>query len=158
LVLLFLAAPFSLGPLVNLASYPLTPSPQRYAFRFASEGPRGSLAKLVQFSLVEQAGTIPVYNLAFGDVRPGHNEPDDLAISANGDTEKVLATVAQAVMLFLEAHPEAVVFATGSTPARTRLYQMGLARMLPAVQAEVYLLGVAAGEPEMFETGRMRRF
>lgn len=38
----------------------------------------------------------------------------------------MLITVAHAVMDFMQYHPYVVLFARGSTPARTRLYQMGI--------------------------------
>jgi hypothetical protein len=49
-----------------------------------------------------------------------------LSISNNGDSPKVLATVASTVYAFLERYPDAYVFATGSTNSRTRLYRMGI--------------------------------
>lgn len=50
-----------------------------------------------------------------------------MTISNNHDTKKVLSTVARAVLDFLEQNPQAIVMARGSTPSRTRLYQMGTA-------------------------------
>jgi hypothetical protein len=64
-------------------------------FEFISEGPKGAIRKFIEF----QRTTEPdVYNLAFGDKHPGGI--DDLAVSDNGDTEKVLATVVAAVYTF----------------------------------------------------------
>src|SRR5688572_18026618 len=45
----------------------------------------------------------------------------------NQDRDKILATVAAMVLEFTEHFPEVWVYAQGSTLARTRLYQMGIA-------------------------------
>ena len=47
---------------------------------------------------------------------------DDMSNSNNGDVSKVLATVIQIVIDFLERNKGATVFFTGSTPGRTNLY------------------------------------
>jgi hypothetical protein len=66
-------------------------------FEFISEGPKGAIRKFIEF----QRTTEPdVYNLAFGDKHPVSGGIDDLAVSDNGDTEKVLATVVAAVYTF----------------------------------------------------------
>ena len=66
---------------------------------------------------------------------------DDLAVSDNGDTEKVLATVVAAVYAFLDSYPTAYVYAQGSTKARTRLYRMGINRFYEDIQRDFYLYG-----------------
>lgn len=44
----------------------------------------------------------------------------------NEDRQKVLATVADTVVDFLNNHRQAAIFAKGSTASRTRLYQMNI--------------------------------
>jgi hypothetical protein len=51
---------------------------------------------------------------------------NDKVRSNNGDRDKILATVAGTVIEFIEHYPNAVIFTKGSTPSRTRLYQMGI--------------------------------
>ena len=46
---------------------------------------------------------------------------NDLSITNNGDSLKVLATVASTVYAFLEKHPNAYILATGSTNVWTKL-------------------------------------
>ena len=142
---------------MQLAPYPLTPSPRQAAYRFVSHGPRGAIEKLIQFNLIGQSGPLPLYNLAFGDVGINSDELDDLAVSANGDAEQVLATVVAAVQLFLVNHPEALIYAEGSTPTRTRLYRMGLTHFWADIQTEVRLFGLLGDELEPFEPGRPYR-
>lgn len=112
-------------------------------FEFVSEGPRGRIPKLVQFS---ETNLKDFYNLAFGDKNPETGALDDLSVSNNGDSEKVLATVVDAVYAFCYRRPEAWVFAMGSTPGRTRLYQMGLNRFHAQVVEDFDVYGLQNGE------------
>ena len=68
-------------------------------------------------------------------------ELDDLAVSNNSDTEKVLATVVSALYAFFDKHPEAFVYATGSTLARTRLYRLGISKYFEELAADFQLYG-----------------
>ena len=88
-------------------------------YEFVSEGPKGRIKKMVQYT---DTGTENVYNLAFGDYDEKTKNIDDISITNNGDSTKVLATVASTVYAFTEKHPNAWIFATGSTVVRTRLY------------------------------------
>lgn len=119
-------------------------------FEFISEGPKGAIVKLIEF----QETTNPdVYNLAFGDFDPENQEMDDLSVSGNGDTEKVLATVVKAVYVFFSKHPEVFVYATGSTKARTRLYRMGITRFYDQIKKDFYLYGQIGDDFVEFEVG-----
>ena len=60
-------------------------------FEFDSVGPNGIIRKLVQY--IKVPGTV-YYNLAFGDKISQTNELDDLVVTNNSDTQKVMATVA----------------------------------------------------------------
>ena len=44
------------------------------------------------------------------------------------DTEKVLATVVSSVYAFTKDNPENIIYATGSTGARNRLYRIGISK------------------------------
>ncbi len=83
-----------------------------------------------------------LYNLGFGDKDPQSGYISDLAITDNQDSQKVLATVARTLFLFTERYPHAVVLATGSSIARTRLYQMGISNNLAAIQKDFDVLGL----------------
>jgi hypothetical protein len=96
-------------------------------FEFISEGPKGLIRKKIQF---QQTSTPNLYNLAFGDTSPETGEVNDLVVSNNSDSEKVLGTVVAAVYAFFDKYPEAYVFATGSSDARTRLYRIGITRFM----------------------------
>lgn len=91
-------------------------------FEFLSIGPKGVIPKRVVFASTEYPD---VYNLVFGDVDT-NGEINDLTISANGDRNMVLATIAHAVEIYLSAYPNRYVFFTGSTAARIRLYRIAI--------------------------------
>jgi hypothetical protein len=107
-----------LGGIMPLPKYQLKSGQQLSSYAFISEGPNGFIIKRIQFTLLNTEG---VYNIAFGDKDPQSGEIDDLAISNNGNSEKVLATVVAAVYAFCDKHPESWIFITGSTQSRTRL-------------------------------------
>jgi len=107
-------------------------------FTKASEGAKGSVKKMVQFS---DTGTENVYNLAFGDYNQATNSINDLSVTNNGDSLKVLATVASTVYAFIEKHPNAWIFATGSTNVRTRLYRMGITNNLVEIKEDFEVYG-----------------
>lgn len=95
-----------------------------HVFKFISEGPRGRIHKMAVFKPL--SGIDNYYNLSFGDWNGVTQKLDDTKISNNMDTLKILATVVQAVESFLTANPDAVIFASGSTAVRNRLYQMNI--------------------------------
>lgn len=78
-----------------------------------------------------------LFNLAFGDKNMTHF--DDTAISNNGDSEKVLATVVASLYAFFDKYPQAFVYATGSTQSRTRLYRMGISKYYHEMIKDFYL-------------------
>jgi len=80
-------------------------------FEFISEGPKGKIAKLIQFMPTNFDN---LYNLAFGDKNSATGEIDDTIISNNEDSEKVLATVVASVYAFMDKHPGTRIFAAKS--------------------------------------------
>jgi len=89
-------------------------------FEFVSEGRKGKVTKVIQFQSMDYTG---LYNLAFGDLM-ADGKIDDIVITDNGDSKKILATVVAAIYAFTHKYPDAWVYATGSTDGRTRLYRM----------------------------------
>ena len=94
-----------------------------------------------------------VYNLAFGDKDPLTGDINDLEVTNNGDTEKVLVTVVAALYVFFENYPTAFVYATGSTKTRTRLYRMGINKFYKELQTDFYLYGQVGDDYPEFEMG-----
>ena len=108
-------------------------------YEFISEGPKGLIKKVVEYT---ETGTENVYNLGFGDYDDQTNSINDLSVTNNGDSLKVLATVASTVYAFTEKHPKAWVLATGSSSVRTRLYRMGITNNLAEISEDFYIYGL----------------
>jgi hypothetical protein len=62
-----------------------------------------------------------------------------------------LATIVSSVYAFTDKENEAWVYATGSTPSRTRLYRMGITKYLEEVQQDFEIYGLLLGEWQNFE-------
>lgn len=112
-------------------------------YEFTSEGPKGIIHKMVEYS---ETGTENIYNLAFGDFNEETKKIDDFSITNNGDSIKVLATVASTVYAFTEKYPKAFIFATGSNAVRTRLYRMGITNNLAEIKEDFKVYGLTIDE------------
>lgn len=112
-------------------------------YEFLSEGPKGLVKKMVEYT---ETGTRNVYNLGFGDYDTETNGINDLSVTNNGDSLKVLATVASTVYAFTEKYPQAWILATGSTAVRTRLYRMGITNNLAEIKEDFIVLGYTKEE------------
>jgi hypothetical protein len=128
--------------------YPVEASASFSEFEFYSEGPKGRIKKRVKF--IPFGNGSGVYNLAFGDVAP-NGEIDDLSITNNNDSQKVLATVAHTAYDFFENHLNSFIYATGSTKARTRLYRMGITNNLAEITTDFIVYGFCENGWEAFE-------
>ena len=112
-------------------------------FEFYSEGPKGIIKKVVEY---QETNNKNVFNLAFGDYEEEAKGIDDLSVTNNGDSLKVLATVASTVYSFIDKHPNAMIIATGSTSARTRLYRMGITNNLEEISEDFAIFGFTKNE------------
>lgn len=81
------------------------------------------------------------YNLSLGDTLPD-GKVSFTSISNNGDRDKVIATVIQTLLYFFDIYPDSYVLFSGSTPERTRLYQIIIARELTYATATFYFWGM----------------
>lgn len=135
---------------MNVEKYHLKSGSEFTRFEFVSEGRKGVIRKLIEF---QEMNNPNVFNLAFGDFDPETQQIDDLSVSDNGDTEKILATVVSAVYVFLDKYPSAYVYATGSTKARTQLYRIGITKFYEQMKKDFYLYGQIGDDFVAFETG-----
>jgi hypothetical protein len=120
-------------------------------FEFYSIGPKGKIKKKIEF---DQFPSMPeVYNLAFGDVN-AHGAIDDLAVAGNHDSKKVLMTVALTVNRFLQKQPDSHIFLSGSTPARSRLYQIAISNNIGEIQRNFVIYGYTSDQWELFEKNK----
>ena len=123
---------------MNQQQYQLKANDNLTTYEFLSEGPRGKIVKLIQFTTTNYKD---VFNLAFGDKDGETGKIDDKVISNNADSEIVLATVVSAVYAFTDKNPESWIYATGSTKSRTRLYRMGITKYLNDVKNDFEIFG-----------------
>jgi len=135
---------------MNLDRYVYLTNNDFHDYEFYSEGPNGKIKKVVRFTCIRK-GNPGVYNLGFGDINSA-GLVDDTAISNNADRDKVLATVASTILDFCNRHGNHYIYASGSTQSRTRLYQMGIARLWGKIQAEFEVYGLL--DNEWHEFGR----
>ena len=126
---------------MNLEHYDYFTNSAFKDYEFFSEGPKGKIKKSIHYTKLDDAD-IPIHNLAFGDQNTATNSIDDLIVSNNKDKDLVLATVAHTIDQFCSHHLDQYVFAAGSTPARTRLYQMGISRLWDQISVDFDLLGL----------------
>lgn len=132
---------------MKLDRYEIKAGDNLTAFEFISEGIKGRISKIIQFTPTNYKD---LYNLAFGDRHPETGQIDDIAISNNGDSERVLATVVGAVYAFTDKYPDAWIYATGSTKARTRLYRMGIGKYLEEAKNDFVIYGQIHSEWKLF--------
>lgn len=133
---------------MDLERYEIESSVDSKYFEFVSSGINGNIVKVVKYvPFPNQEG---LFNLGFGDKSIETGELDDLVVSNNGDTEKVLATVAMTVYEFFEEHPSATVYLKGSTNSRTRLYQISISKFIEQISIEFDVYGELEGEFERF--------
>jgi hypothetical protein len=127
--------------------------PDEYYYDFFSEGPKGKIKKVVRYRLIEEHPN-KVYNLGFGDWDESQEDVNDKIATNNRDKQKVLATVADTIIDFTTHHPDSLVFAQGSTSARTRLYQMGIASFWQEINSLFIVIAYRNNDWEPFEKGK----
>src|SRR5580692_2696272 len=88
--------------------------PEEFYYEFFSEGPKGKIKKLVRYKLISETPDV-IFNLSFGDWIEEMFDADDSITTNNKDRQKVLATIADTILDFTQLHPEAFIFAQGST-------------------------------------------
>jgi hypothetical protein len=129
--------------------YPIIASVDPYTYEFYSEGPRGRIKKAIFFTPIGKN----LYNLGFGDWNEETQDVDDSSRSNNGDRDRVIATVAFTAIEFIERFQDAQIVIVGSTPARTRLYQMGIAFNYMEIKDLLEIQGLIKDRWETFELG-----
>lgn len=123
---------------MNIDKYPLSIGETSMVYEFISEGVKGKIPKLVIYRKTHLEG---FYNLAFGDKDEESGIINDSVITNNGDSQKVLATVASTLLLFTDKFPKQKVMAIGRTKSRTRLYRMGITNNLEMIEDNFKVYG-----------------
>jgi hypothetical protein len=136
---------------MGLEQYELEENKSQTTFHFISEGQKGKILKRIRYSKMPIQGVIDLYNLGFGDVDPQTGKVNDLTVTGNGDRDKVLATVVKTVFIFMSRYPVAKIFIAGSTPSRTRLYQMAISNYLEVLSETFEIEGLSESGFESFQ-------
>ncbi|PSL23913.1 DUF6934 family protein [Dyadobacter jiangsuensis] len=130
--------------------YEITPGDTALTFEFVSQGVKGDVEKLVVYSRIGLTGT---FNMGFGNKIGSTEDFDDSTVTNNGDTQKVMATVAATLYPFTDRFPDAKVYFKGSTRARTRLYRIGISNNLELITLDFQIYGLNHGQWEKFVLG-----
>lgn len=117
------------------------------SFAFDSISGQRIIRKKAEFVLI----SADLYNFAFGDVNE-EDEIDDFVVSNNKDMDKVFATLIQILITFLKTHKGKGVYFKGSTPSRTRMYQIILNKERANWEGLLAVYGSYNGNLMPFET------
>lgn len=101
---------------MQLPYYDFQISKDALNFEFESVSETRRIRKLIEFRQIDKGHQL--YNLALVDVTE-NGQFSDSVVSNNKDMPKILATVAQTLLLFFRTRPDANVIFSGSTPACT---------------------------------------
>lgn len=96
--------------------------PDLSVFQFISEGPWGRITKQIHFTLLCKPG---VYMLQLGDLM-ADGEFNRSVISNNGDWDRVLATVIQAMEVYTERYPGRSIRIWSLSMERSRLFRIAI--------------------------------
>jgi len=127
---------------MHLDKYLFQVSPDYFEYEFFSRGSKGIIKKIVRFDEFTTSEGYGIFNLALGDWNETKQAIDDAVVSNNGDTEKVLATVAFIALDFVDRFPNALLYIEGSTPARTRKYQIAISRHFEDIDELFNIFGI----------------
>ncbi|GGB23079.1 DUF6934 family protein [Puia dinghuensis] len=118
-------------------------------FEFESVGPKGSIRKIAGFTFIRPN----LYSFGFGDLDEHTGDIIDTVTSNNGDGSKVLNTVAGIVHEFTLVFHEATIYIVGSTPSRTRWYQMNINAYWQEISILFEIYGYSNDGWEPFQKG-----
>lgn len=115
----------------------LKKSPAVIEYTFRSVGSNGVIPIGVRFT---ESDDPRIFDLVFGLILNNGILNDFIKLN-NGDRDKILATVIEAIVRFTSEYPKKVILFSGSTPARTRLYRMIISLNLDKLSKEFEIFG-----------------
>lgn len=128
-------------------AYLTTSNDENTRFQFQSVGKRGVFEKVICFTPL----TVDTYNLSLVDYDSATGSYDDLSVTDNGDMPEIIVTVISTIHKFLNSNPGNKIYFEGSTPARTRLYQISISKIYDPVQSDLLISGLQGGRWYLFE-------
>ena len=129
-------------------SYPVISSNYFRHYEFVSEGPKGSVRKIVSYDDIDEN----MFNLGFGDLIDGKVEVN--TVTDNRDTKKVLLTVGLTLFEFFKVYPDATVYISGGNNSRRRPFRMTIASNLHALTKHFNVAGQVGSLWYAFEKNR----
>lgn len=117
-------------------------------FEFLSVSNLKTVKKVVTYTPFQDSREI--FNLGFADALPDGSF-SDTNVTNNDDMEKVFATIIRTILHFFEKYPDKMIYITGSTPVRTRLYRIIILRELSKIEDTFRVLGLSGSVPEVFQ-------
>lgn len=112
------------------------------ARRFFSEGPNGRFELRSFITTTKNDQTKQLLNVGFGVWDDALQKVDDRIETRNNDMRQILGTMAVIALDFLYRHPSVFLYAEGSTPTRTRLYQREISKILNELPSDLQLHGL----------------
>lgn len=116
-------------------------------FEFESISDSKQIRKAIEYIKIRQYPSI--YSLSMGDVKED-GSIDLYVVSNNNDTQKVFFTIFQTMLIFFDEYPDSKILFYGSTPNRTRLYQIQINKFLDEVEHFFQIWGIVDGVQEQF--------
>jgi hypothetical protein len=132
---------------MNYKPYTLLANKENTRFQFQSIGKRGIFEKVILFNQISD----DIYNLALLDYNPNSQQYDHLSVTDNGDMPEILTTVVKAITEFLNEYQGKEIYFEGSTPSRTRLYQIAINKIYILDYQDLIIKGLKNEEWYQFE-------
>jgi hypothetical protein len=125
--------------------YPdLMASPDLQEFEFKSIGKHGIVVKKI---VLIPTGISNIYNLALGDIDE-NGELNYYSVSYNDDRNKILATIVRAIDVYTTTYPDRLIYFSGSTKERTRLYRIVIGLNLEELHQKFEILAQIENQVE----------
>lgn len=132
---------------MNYKPYILNVNEDHTRFQFQSIGKRGVFEKVILFQLLAD----DIYNLALLDYDLDSQKYSDLSVTDNGDMLEIFATLLNVITEFLNEYKSKKIYFEGSTPSRTRLYQIVINKIYNPHNQDLIILGLKNKEWYQFE-------
>lgn len=128
--------------------YDFKPNEEFLWFEFESVSSKKLVKKIVAYSTISSNPDFYSLSLvdAFSDGSYSHT-----SITNNDDLPMVMATVIRTILVFFEKYPEKKVYIEGSTPERTRLYRIIIAKEINKIRDLFHIFGISNGKIEIFK-------
>ena len=133
---------------MNTPTYQIVNNPEKLVFIFYSVSDEKIIKKEIAYTPLDESKII--YNLAFGDYSE-EGDISDLSISNNQDLEKVLATLVKSMEEFFSIRPNCLIYFTGSTETRTRLYRIVISNYMKDYDELFVIYGMLDDNFEIFK-------